>query len=282
MIYIGLTGWGDHDTLYTTGVAARNKLQEYAAHFKTVEVDSFFYAIQPKENVEKWIKETPNSFQFVVKAYKEMTLHTRHEPSKYTSREKLFDEYMMTVTPFLTENKLGMILFQFPPWFACTKENVQYLRFCREKMKDFPVALEFRNQTWFLPQYRERTLTFMKDEKWMHGVCDEPQAGEGSVPIVLEATNPNSTLVRMHGRNVYGWSRANDANWREIRHLYRYNKEELTEWVEYVNILQKHSKDIYVLFNNNSGGDAADNAKQFQQMLGIEYDDLSPRQLGLF
>ncbi|ETI70564.1 hypothetical protein BAVI_01819 [Neobacillus vireti LMG 21834] len=39
---------------------------------------------------------------------------------------------------------------------------------------------------------------------------------------------------------------------------------------------------MYLLFNNNSGGDAADNAKEMMNLLHIEYDDLAPRQLGLF
>ncbi len=45
---------------------------------------------------------------------------------------------------------------------------------------------------------------------------------------------------------------------------------------------QIDSKDVYVIFNNNSGGDAADNAAQFIDMLHIEYEGLAPRQLDLF
>ncbi len=46
--------------------------------------------------------------------------------------------------------------------------------------------------------------------------------------------------------------------------------------------IKEKTKQIYVLFNNNSGGDAADNAKQLIDLLGIEYTGLAPRQLGLF
>ena len=46
--------------------------------------------------------------------------------------------------------------------------------------------------------------------------------------------------------------------------------------------LAKHTKDIIVLFNNNSGGDAAGNAKELQSMLGIDYEGLNPKQLDLF
>jgi uncharacterized protein YecE (DUF72 family) len=37
-----------------------------------------------------------------------------------------------------------------------------------------------------------------------------------------------------------------------------------------------------VLFNNNSGGDAAQNGKQMKELLDIEYKGLTPRQLDLF
>ena len=74
----------------------------------------------------------------------------------------------------------------------------------------------------------------------------------------------------------------NDANWRKVRYLYKYNKEELLEWKQRIEELSQDTKDMIILFNNNSGGDAAGNAKEFQEMLGIEYDGLSPKQLGLF
>src|SRR5690625_262490 len=78
-----------------------------------------------------------------------------------------------------------------------------------------------------------------------------------------------------------GWNKPNnaDTNWREVRYLYKYNKDELMEWKQIVTDLAKSSKDIIVLFNNNSGGDAAGNAKELQDLLGITYKGLSPRQI---
>ncbi|MBS4220843.1 DUF72 domain-containing protein [Bacillus sp. FJAT-49711] len=281
MIYIGVTGWGDHDTLYDNGTTVRDKLKEYAAHFPTVEVDTSFYAIQPEKNSAKWVHDTPDGFRFVVKAYQGMTGHQRGE-IPFATKDEMFEAFLLSIQPFIKSGKLAMVLFQFPPWFDCTKENVAYLRYCREKMQDTPVALEFRNQTWFYPQYKESTLRFMEDEGWIHSICDEPQSGLGSVPTILHPTNKDKTLVRMHGRNVAAWMKPNGKNWREVRYLYRYNKEELLEWKKWIIQLQKETKDIYVLFNNNSGGDAADNAKQFIEMFGIEYTGLAPKQLGLF
>jgi uncharacterized protein YecE (DUF72 family) len=280
LIYIGLTGWGDHDSLYSN-TSQRDKLKEYSAHFPIVEVDSTFYAVQPLRNAEKWVKETPASFRFIVKAYQGMTGHQRGEVP-YKSKEEMFKAFLLSIQPFIETNKLAMVLFQFPPWFDCKREHVDYLRWCRAQMWDVPVALEFRHQSWFTPRFYEKTLKFMIEEKWIHSICDEPQAGEGSVPTVLYPTDDKKTLVRLHGRNVYGWNRPNEENWRAVRYLYRYNEKELAEWVENLRQLQRNTKNLYVLFNNNSGGDAADNAKQLIKMLGIEYNDLAPRQLDLF
>ncbi|MFC4323525.1 DUF72 domain-containing protein [Litchfieldia salsa] len=281
MIYIGLTGWGDHDELYANATEARAKLRTYSSHFPIVEVDSSFYAIQPNSNVQKWVRDTPKSFQFIVKAYQGMTGHIRGE-IPFESKEIMFDAFVSSLKPYQDANKLALVLFQFPPWFDCRKENVEYLRWCRQQMGDLPVALEFRHQSWFNSQYMDRTLAFMEHERWVHSICDEPQAGSGSIPTVLHPTSSDKTIVRFHGRNVHGWNRPNQGNWREVRYLYRYNEEELLEWAENLNTLQKITKNLYVLFNNNSGGDAAYNAKQLMSLLKINYHDLAPRQLNLF
>lgn len=281
MIYIGVTGWGDHDSLYPPTIKPKDKLAEYSAHFPVVEVDASFYAIQPIRNASKWVSETPENFKFVVKAYQGMTGHQRGD-IPFTSKAEMFTAFRESLAPYIEAGKFSMALFQFPPWFDCKKENVEYLRYCKEQMGDIRIALEFRHQSWFSPSFRQGTLGFMKKEGWIHSIVDEPQAGEGSIPTVPVVTDENVTLIRMHGRNVHGWNKPNDANWREVRYLYKYNKEELMEWRMRIQELAKQTKDIIVLFNNNSGGDAAGNAKELQSMLGIDYEGLNPKQLGLF
>ncbi|TMU84504.1 DUF72 domain-containing protein [Bacillus sp. BHET2] len=280
MIYIGVTGWGDHDTLYKN-VSPRDKLKEYGAHFPIVEVDTTFYAVQPIRNAEKWVKETPEGFKFIVKAYQGMTGHQRGE-IPFETKEEMFKAFKESLAPYVDGGKLAMVLLQFPPWYECKKENVDYIRYCREQLKGLPLALEFRHQSWFRPQFRDKTLAFMEKEEWIHSICDEPQAGDGSVPRVLEATERQATLIRFHGRNLYGWNKPNGEDWREVRYLYRYNRAELEEWIPHIHQLHERSKDLYILFNNNSGGDAADNAKELIELLGIEYEGLAPKQLDLF
>lgn len=281
MINIGVTGWGDHDLLYPAGTATNNKLEVYSGHFPVVEVDSSFYAIQSVKNYKRWSEATPTSFSFVVKAFQGMTGHERGK-LPFESKKEMFELFKASIDPLIEAEKLKAVLFQYPPWFDCKRENVDMLRYTKELMDDIPIALEFRNKTWFTPNIIENTISFMKREGWIHTICDEPQAGIGSVPTILQATRSDLCIVRLHGRNIHGWTNTGHTNWREVRYLYRYNKKEMLEWKENLLALQKESKEICVLFNNNSGGDAAQNAKELIDLLGIDYDGLAPRQLELF
>ncbi len=278
MIKVGLSSWKEH-----AKTVGGDTLGRYSSHFPIVESESSFYAVQPTRNYQKWVDETPPDFGFVIKAYQGMTGHLRGN-NPFENATAMFDAFLASIVPLLQAGKLKMVLFQYPPWFDCTRQNVDALRYTKEKMGDLPVALEFRHQSWFVAGMRDRTLQFMEREGWIHSICDEPQAGVGSVPTVLHPTHPDLTLVRMHGRNVSGWTsqgRERDE-WREVRYLYRYNGEELSEWKENLRGLEKSTQEVCVIFNNNSGRDAGPNGKELMRLLGIEYRGEAPGQLHLF
>ncbi|MEK3687739.1 DUF72 domain-containing protein [Paenibacillus sp. FSL R10-2736] len=280
MIKIGLTGFGDHEELYGK-IKPADRLPAYSAYFSIVEIDSSFYAVQPVKNYVKWVNQTPEQFKFIVKAYQGMTGHLRDKKNYYDTPEEMYRAFHTSIAPVRSAGKLAMALFQFPPWFDCTKDNVEFLREAKERMLDVPSAIEFRNDSWYSPELRSRTLQFLEQEGWIHTIADEPQAGSGSIPIVPVATTPDITYVRLHGRNTGGWNQSSHPDWRKLRYLYRYSTEELVEWKNRLLTLTQSSRDIYVVFNNNSAGDATPNAQELQSLLGID-GGLAPRQLDLF
>ncbi|MGO0063103.1 DUF72 domain-containing protein [Brevibacillus fluminis] len=278
---VGVCGWGDHHELYTQGVRSQDKLSVYAGHFPIVEVDSSFYAILPQKNYEKWARDTPSSFGFIVKPHQGMTGHQRGEQT--VDRKELFAQFEESIQPLVWANKLKMLLFQFPPWFDCKREHVRYVQVCVAAFQQYSVAVEFRHQSWFAPPYRDKTLSFLRELGAIHVVCDEPQAGNGCVPIVPAVTNEALSLVRFHGRNNAGWREAGEGqHWRDVRYLYRYNEAELQEWAPRIRTLGEEAQEVCILFNNNSGGDAVANAKRFMEILHIEPEGLNPRQMELF
>ncbi len=282
MIYIGLTGWGDHDLLYEDLTNKSEKLFNYAAHFPIVELDATYYSLQPERNIRKWISETPESFKFIVKIHQALTGH--NDISKFAAnKEELINKYKQMVQPLFEAGKLGCILIQFPPWYECSTININYIIYLKQHLKSFPLCIEFRNDSWFTDNMKEHTLQFLYEHELIHSVCDEPQAGHGSIPFVNRVTS-NTALMRLHGRNIAGWTKKDltDDEWRDVRYLYDYNETELKHIAQSLKILDHKAKDVYCLFNNNSGGHAAKNAKRICELLDIEYTGLNHKQLKLF
>jgi len=303
-VAVGLAGWGDHD-IYPPGTGAARKLSLYAKQFAVVEVDSSFYAIPAEETVQRWVNETPDDFGFVVKAFQSMTGHDRDTGRRALAKllqgetlpagdallgelteeqeAAMFSAFRSAFAPAERAGKVRAYLFQYPPWFDCTRENVAVLRRAKALMGDAPVALEFRHRSWFVPEMAEKTLEFMEREGWMHSVCDEPQAGIGSIPLIPVPTHPERTIVRFHGRNISGWNaKGNGSNWRAVRYLYDYSDAELEEWIGILSDMLPATRDICVIFNNNSGGHGAGNAKRLMAMLGQSRGEPPPEQLSLW
>lgn len=46
--------------------------------------------------------------------------------------------------------------------------------------------------------------------------------------------------------------------------------------------LEEASKEVTVIFNNNSGGHAAANGKSLKNLLGLAFEELGPQQIDLF
>lgn len=277
MIRIGLTGFGDHEELYGK-LKAGERLREYSRHFDVVEIDSSFYAVPSVKNTAKWTADTPEGFKFVVKAYQGMTGHLRGKKNYFDDEETMYKAFHEAIAPMREAGKLAAALFQYPPWFDCTRENVDLLRRTKAYMGDVPCTLELRNRSWYAPEFKDKTIAFMKKEGWIHTIVDEPQAGTGSIPIVPVATTSDMTYVRLHGRNEGGWHASGRPDWRKLRYLYHYDAEELAEWRDRLLALERETDTVYVVFNNNSAGDATPNAKALMDMLaGMSPDAAAAR-----
>ncbi len=78
---VGTASWTDKTLIETTDFyppdvkTAEDRLRFYAAQFKTVEVDSTYYAIPAERNAELWHQRTPPGFVFHIKAFAWLTQH---------------------------------------------------------------------------------------------------------------------------------------------------------------------------------------------------------------
>lgn len=280
-ITIGLTTWTEHPALINNEQRPVT-LNEYAQHLPTVEVDTFFYALPQVTTIQNWLAEVPESFQFIVKTHRGMTLHERGQEKG--ELEQLFNRYRKTVAPLVAAGQLKTVLFQFPPYFDASPQDIEYLRLVRLWMGNLPIAIELRNQTWYRPGTLKSLLAFCRELYFTLVAADEPHGTVTSVPFVLATTNPDLVMMRLHGQNTEGWINQGKS-WRKTRTLYKYSSAELQAFCDQINQLTPQPKELCVVFNNNSGKDAAPNALQLQKMLGIHFTGLAPRspeQIDLF
>ena len=280
-ITVGLTTWTEHPALIN-GEQRPVTLNEYAQHMPTVEIDTFFYALPQMSTIQNWLSQVPSEFQFIIKAHQGMTLHQRNQEKGELAL--LFQQYRRTIAPLIATGQLKTILFQFPPYFDAEVKDIEYLKLVRDWLGDLPIAIELRNNSWYRPGVVDSLVSYCQDLQFTLVAADEPHDTVTSVPFYLATTNPKLAMIRLHGRNRKGWDNAG-KEWRKTRTLYRYTQEELAGFAQKINQVNPQPQELCVIFNNNSGGDAAPNALQLQKLMGIKFSDLAPRdpqQLDLF
>jgi uncharacterized protein YecE (DUF72 family) len=127
-------------TFYPDDLKSGDMLGYYATRFPTVEINNTFYRL-PKESVlVDWAGQVPDDFRFVLKASRRITHFNR---LKDTESEL---SYLLCVSSVLGE-KRGPTFFQLPP--NMKKDLPRLEAFLALLPKRWPVAFEFRHESWF-------------------------------------------------------------------------------------------------------------------------------------
>ncbi|RLC40298.1 MAG: DUF72 domain-containing protein [Candidatus Nealsonbacteria bacterium] len=240
-LYIGTSGWvyGHWEGIfYPNDLPSKDKLKYYSQHFKTAEVNYSFYHLPRPATYQKWYSQTPADFIFAVKASKFITHIKRLKGVK--TAWKTFLENALNL-----KEKLGPILFQFPPSFRATEDNVKrlenFLKDIRNKIamaELLRIAMEFREKTW----YNQKIYNLLKRYNVAWVIADSPR-----YPRADEVT-ADFIYIRMHGSQTMFSS--------------KYTKKELSLLAEKIKKWQKQEIDIYCYFNNDLHGYAIENARE--------------------
>ena len=293
-ILIGTCSWTDQ-TLIGSGRfypnwahSAETRLRYYASQFGLVEVDSSYYALPNEQTSRLWMERTGKKFIFDIKAFRLFTQHPtplialprdirqalpsdakgktsiyqRDMPTELVS--ELWNRFERALRPLDSAGKLGVVLFQFPPWFYPGEQQSDYILSCRERLPQYRIAIEFRHGSWLNEQNRDWTLGFLRNNNLPFVCVDEPQGFSSSVPPIVEAT-ADLSLVRFHGRNTEMWEKKGVSVAERFNYLYK--EEELKEWVLRIKELASRTRQLHVLFNNCHQDKAIVNARQVRLML---------------
>jgi uncharacterized protein YecE (DUF72 family) len=284
-IRVGTASWTDRTLLvsgwYPEGVNTPEKrLAYYAQQFPLVEVDSTYYAPPAEQTAKLWVERTPSGFMFNVKAFSMLTGHPTKVSALYkdlrpeTEKENIYPKdlspqayeevwsrFLSALDPLVEAKKLGVLLFQFPPWFGIRRDNKEYLLEVKERCAPLKVAIELRSALWFNGPNKDETLEFLRKNKLPFVCVDMPQGYKNSIPPVFAATSDVS-VVRFHGHSDR-WT-SHDIH---ERFGYLYSEQELKKYARQVRKLADETKQTHVLMNNCYRDFAQRNAAQLMELL---------------
>ncbi|MEJ2560576.1 MAG: DUF72 domain-containing protein [Anaerolineae bacterium] len=195
-------------------------------------------------------------------------LHEGGKLGAIHAAEEIMAGFVSALRPLHEGGKLGAILLQVPRWFYPGQRSRDHISWCKERLADYPVAVEFRNGDWLAEGTQENTLDFLRSNGLAYVCVDEPQGHKSSVPPVAEVTSPILSYVRFHGRRKETWERPGVTVQERTRYLY--SREELGEWVPKVEELAGGAAEVHVLMNTNYLDYAVRNARQLKQLLESE------------
>ena len=295
-ILVGSCSWADK-TLIDSGwyppsaKSPAERLRFYAEQFPIVEADSPYYAIPLPQVAEGLVERTPPDFMFDVKSYALFTGHGAQVasfpkdvrealPAEQQAKKNVYlkdlpadvgDEMWRrwndVLLPLDSAGKIGIVLFQFPPWFGPNRANREYILDAKARLGQYTMAVEFRNGTWMREAAdQEHTLRFLAEHAIPYVCVDEPQGLKSSVPPVTAVTAPIA-LLRMHGHNAGAWE-GRSATAAE-RFDYLYTEDELREWVPAIQRLAGEAREVHVLMNNCHRDYSVRNAHQIGELLGL-------------
>lgn len=294
MIRVGTCSWTEK-TLIQSGefypqnvTSAEGRLRYYASHFDTVEVDSVYYAIPDQKTAWLWDVRTPAGFTFHIKAYgaltghaidpktlpKDLQMQSMISPGKrsiYVKDETLLGLMASRVRdalePLYRSGKVGLMVFQYPPWFTYGTRNMDYILKCKEWMNRLPIAVEFRHGSWLVPRRRRDVLRFLDENGVNYVSADEPQYGDLSTIPFVPAVTGNTAYFRLHGRNAENWLKKGVET--SLRYAYSYSEKELGEFVPCIEEAAARSETTYVMLNNCHRGFAVQNAARMKELLRV-------------
>lgn len=294
-VVAGTAGWTE-PTLIKSGLfyprgatSAQARLEFYAGQFAMVEVDATYYTLLTHDTVQRWCDSTPPGFVFHIKAHPVFTGHPidlrklpkdLREPIEalgfegrvYAERlppelsNELERRFFAPLDLLESAGKLGVVLLQYPPWFAATRGNVKRIEALRQRYPDVRFAVEFRNKTWLYPKRSERVFSMLAAQLMTYVCVDEPQGEVGGLPPTVTVTTPELCYLRFHGRNYEGWSRRGASV--QERFDYLYSRDELQLWVDPTRKAAREAERVHAVFNNCVRNYAVLNAKGLVVLLG--------------
>jgi uncharacterized protein YecE (DUF72 family) len=220
---------------YPEDLPHKEWLAFYASKINSVELNVTFYRLLKKEAFDKWYRETPSDFSFVLKGSRFVT-HIK----KLKDVEMPLSTFFNITTPL--GKKLEVVLWQFPPNL---KVNLRSLEDFIEYLNQYPArqVFEFKNKNWF----NKKVFKILSASNIAICMSDWPDYAD-EVPLT-------ANFVYLYRQGEEG------------KYASSYTTEQLQKDAKLIKEYMLQGKDVYIYFNNDAFGYAPQNAMELRAIL---------------
>jgi len=297
-IRVGISGWTYEPwrgNFFPKGLPQRLELAYASRRFNSLEVNGTFYSLQRPANFQAWYDATPSDFVFALKGGRYLT-HMR----KLKEPRQALANYFASGLLRLRE-KLGPILWQFPPQFPfdedrfqaffdmLPRDTIELARLAKEHAaflegrvelepdakRAVRHAVEFRHKSFLT----DRFVDLLREHKIALCVADVAS----KFPTAEDVT-ADWVYVRLHGsRQLYvsGYTPREIASW--AAKVRTWNKGSEPKDARRIDgkamSIRKRGRDVFVFFDNTDVKLRAPvDARRMAEALGIGPQDM-PKQV---
>ncbi len=288
-IRIGISGWRYEPwrgVFYPADLPQRLELHYASRLLPTIEINGSFYSLQRPASYAKWRNETPEDFEFTVKGPRYIT-HIRRLKEVAEPLANFFASGL-----FNLGNKLGPVLWQFPPNFKYERARMESFLEMLPHDTDGAAALAANHSEWMkeraqLDPGKQRPLRHaieIRNESFLdesfvgllraHNVAFVIAETARRWPMVQDIT-ADFVYMRLHGdKELYegGYQDKALENWaRRIRAWHCGTEPEDAAKVSKTRAPKAKQRDVYCFFDNTDVKlRAPKDAQTLMRMLGVQ------------
>lgn len=283
---VGLSGWsyqGWRGDFYPEGLAQKQELAYASSHFPSLEVNGTFYGLSTPKTMRAWYQTVPDDFVFAVKG------------SRFITHNKKLNDVGEPLANFMASGvlelreKLGPILWQLGPDLRFDAERID--RFLDLLPRDLDAVADLAGaatserasaRTRLGANHRVRHVIEPRHESFFveemasiarrHGVAIA-FSHSSAWPFTEELT-AGFVYLRLHGpRALYssGYTGSELHEWAEkIRAWSSGSEPEGARRISERKPPPRKHRDVYVYFDNDSGGHAPRDAAELIRLLARE------------
>ena len=243
LVYVGAPIWTCPNwigRIYPEGIAARDYLEAYGRQFNSIELNTTFYRIPDRAQVQVWKNQVPGDFRFVPKLHQSISHFQQLTQAKENLRR-----FWESLSFF--DDHLGICFLQLPPDLDFRSWSILKQLLC-EVPHPQQLAIEFRHSSWFFHHTLRPEVSDFLQAREMSAVITDVA---GRQDVLHSSLTSQKVVVRFVGNELHPSDFLRIDFWAT----------RITSWI------RQGIKEVYFFIHQPTQAEVPDLARDFIEMI---------------